>query len=446
MGARARLFEEVDNSSLVAFRVLYGFLLFLEAAGSIVTGFVREVYIEPSVTFPIAGFEWLRPLPGYGMYFYYAAMAVAALLVMVGAWFRPALVAYTVLWTGTYLGQTTNYNNHYYLIILLCVLLLCTPAHAYFSYDARRRPELRSLTCPRWCVLIFVLQTAIVYFFAFIAKLDLDWLAARPLGIWLDERLDYPIIGHLYAQPWVKWVLAWGGLLFDGTVVPFLLWRKTRVAAVVVSVFFHLFNAITFQIGIFPFLAISLCVFFFPADEVRRRFFPRKPPAQEGVIFSPPSRQRIVLAVGGVYFLLQILLPFRHNLYPGNVNWTEEGHRMSWRMMLRTKWGRIHYLVRNPATGETWKVDPGDELPRKQADRVATRPDMIWQYAQHLGREYADKGIPNAEVYAFTEVSLNGRPLQPIVDSTVDLTKVDWQFLGHADWIVPLKEDESRAE
>ncbi|MNC98178.1 hypothetical protein D3C83_160580 [compost metagenome] len=32
--------------------------------------------------------------------------------------------------------------------------------------------------------------------------------------------------------------------------------------------------------------------------------------------------------------------------------------------------------------------------------------------------------------------------LQPIVDSTVDLAKVDWPFFGHASWIVPLREDE----
>ena len=86
--------------------------------------------------------------------------------------------------------------------------------------------------------------------------------------------------------------------------------------------------------------------------------------------------------------------------------------------------------------------DPADELTRKQSDRVATRPDMIWQFAQHLEREFAAKGIAGVEVYAFADVSLNGRPLQPIVDSTVDLTKVDWSFFGHASWILPLKEED----
>ena len=36
-----------------------------------------------------------------------------------------------------------------------------------------------------------------------------------------------------------------------------------------------------------------------------------------------------------VLFLgIQFLLPLRHLLYPGNVNWTEEGFRFAWRVML----------------------------------------------------------------------------------------------------------------
>jgi vitamin K-dependent gamma-carboxylase len=436
----ARLFAEIDNGSLVAFRVFFGFLLFLESGGSIATGFVRKVFVEPPFTFSIVGFEWLRPLPGGGMYFYYAAMAAAALLVTAGAWFRPALLVFTLLWTGSYLMQTASYNNHYYLLILLCLLLLSTPAHAYFSYDAHRRPALRSLTCPRWCVLIFVVQTAILYFFAFVAKLDADWLAARPLAIWLAERTDYPIVGALYAQPWLPWVMAYGGLLYDGLAVPMLLWRRTRPLAVAFSLLFHLFNSITFQIGIFPYLAIGLCIFFFPPAAVRGRFFPRKPAAVEGAVLTPPSRRRVVIAVGAAYFAVQIVVSMRHLLYPGNVNWTEEGHRMSWRMMLRTKWGRIHYVVRDPASGVSRRVEPADELSTEQAERLATRPDMIWQYARRLARQFADKGVENAEVYAFTEVSLNGHPPQPLVDSSVDLAKVDWDFFGHTDWILPVKE------
>jgi len=76
------------------------------------------------------------------------------------------------------------------------------------------------------------------------------------MAIWLDQRTDYPIVGALYQQPWLKWVMAYGGLLYDGLVVPMLLWRRTRLLAVGASLVFHVFNSITFQIGIFPYLAV----------------------------------------------------------------------------------------------------------------------------------------------------------------------------------------------
>jgi hypothetical protein len=434
------LFDEIDNSGLVLYRILFGFLMAWECAGLVVIGWVRRNLVEPSVVFPMIGFEWLPRLPGRTPYLYFAVMALLGALVMAGAFFRVNLALFTLLWTGAYVMQTASYNNHYYLLILLCLLLLATPAHAYLSYDARRRPAVARPTCPRWCVLIFVVQTAIVYFFAFVAKLDADWLAAKPLAIWLAERTGYPIIGPLYARPWLAWLMAYGGLLYDGLVVPMLLWPRTRLLAVAASVVFHVFNSITFQIGIFPYLAIGLCLFFFPADALRRRFFPRKPAVAQGRVTTPPARRRLVLAAAAIYFALQVALPLRHLAYPGNVNWTEEGHRMSWRMMLRTKWGRIHYLVRHPASGASWTVNPADELSEKQAGRIATRPDMIWQYAQRLKRRYAENAIGEVQIYAFSEVSLNGRKPQPIVDGTVDLARVEWSFFTPASWITALEE------
>jgi vitamin K-dependent gamma-carboxylase len=439
---RRCLFTEVDNSTLILFRMGFGLFLFFESAGSIATGWVRRVFIEPDFTFPITGFDWPQPLSGPWMYVWYAVMAAAGLMVACGAWFRAALALFTVLWTGTYLMQTTSYNNHYYLLILLCVLLLTTPADADRSVHAHRDPSRRSSTCPRWCLTIFVLQTAIVYLFAFVAKLDADWLAGRPLAIWLAQRTSYPIIGPFYALPWLPRALAYGGLLFDGLVVPLLVWSRTRLVAVGISLLFHLFNSITFQIGVFPYLALSLSIFFFPPESVRARFFPRRPPGAAGTIATRRRRQGPILALLGLYFAIQIVLPLRHWLYPGNVDWTEEGHRMAWRMMLRTKWGDVHYEVRDPQTGERWRVDPDDFLSPKQAARIAGQPNLVWQLAHLLERRYRAEGRADVEVYAFTRVSLNGRKPRPIVDSSVDLTAVEPSCFRASPWILPLADDD----
>ncbi len=44
----------------------------------------------------------------------------------------------------------------------------------------------------------------------------------------------------------------------------------------------------------------------------------------------------------------QVYLPVRHYFIPGNVFWTEEGHRMAWRMMLRNKAGEVVVYVSKP--------------------------------------------------------------------------------------------------
>lgn len=429
------LLTHVDNSPLIVFRILFGLVLAAETGGAILTGWVTNVLVEPEFTFPILPFTFLQPLPGWGMYFYFAAMAVCGLLVAAGAWFRLSLGVFTVMWTAVYLMQTSSYNNHYYFLILLCLLLWATPANADRSRDARRNPALRRRTCPRWCLTIFILQTAIVYVYAAIAKLDLDWLQAKPMAIWLYDRRDY-YLGPLYQLEWFKYAVAWGGLFFDAAIVPLLLWQRTRWLAVGLSVFFHLFNSYTFRIGVFPYLALCLLVFFFPGERVGAVFLRRTPAVEPA---PAPGSPRVLVPLA-LYFLVQVLLPLQHWWFPGNVNWTEEGQRMSWRMMLRTKDGSIHFIVKDPESGKQWREHPSKRLTRKQTDRIATRPDMIWQFVQRLKHEYRERGIDPVEIYAVSSVSLNGRPRQPLVDPDYDLAKAEWHYFSGDEWIVPLRQ------
>ena len=38
-----------------------------------------------------------------------------------------------------------------------------------------------------------------------------------------------------------------------------------------------------------------------------------------------------------VFFILQLIIPFRHLLYDGELLWKEEGYRFSWRVMSTEK-------------------------------------------------------------------------------------------------------------
>ena len=141
----------------------------------------------------------------------------------------------------------------------------------------------------------------------------------------------------------------------------------------------------------------------------------------------------------GIYVAVQILFPLRHFLYPGVVHWTEEGHMFSWHMKLRSKSARVMFLLKDPVTERTWKIDPDDYLDSRQTDKMASRPDMILQFAHWLRDNYRAQGFTDIEVYADSWARLNGREEQRMIDPSVDLGKVEWSLLP-ADWILPLTE------
>ena len=61
-----------------------------------------------------------------------------------------------------------------------------------------------------------------------------------------------PIVGELFLSEFVVVAFSWGGLFFDLLIVPLLLWKKSRVAAYLSCIAFHLLNSVLFNIHVFP--------------------------------------------------------------------------------------------------------------------------------------------------------------------------------------------------
>lgn len=428
-------FHRYTHLAPLAFlRFAFGALMFVALFRSLLKGWVYELYIQPSFHFSFYGFEWVTPL-GAWTYALWAIGMISALFVCVGYLYRLSIIVFTLTFTYIELMDVAYYLNHYYFVIVLGFALCWLPAAHYGSMDAWLGRAKSADEMPRWTVDLPKILVSLLYLFAGLAKMNSDWLIeAQPLKMWLPSRYDLPILGGLVDEPWLPYAFAWLGMVYDSTIWIFLWWKRTRTYAYITVVVFHTLTAIFFPaIGVFPFVMMVITLSFFDAPWQRflGKLWPSAPRKYHEYRKWNPPLGRIVLPV---FLAWQFLFPMRSLLYPGELFWTEEGFRFSWRVMLMEKSGATEFKVVDAKTGKYDWVDPSAYLNRTQEKQMSFQPDLILQFAHFLGEKYRKAGMANPEVYVQSAVSLNARPAQPIIDESVNLMTIEdgWK---HKEWI-----------
>ncbi|MDX1520234.1 MAG: HTTM domain-containing protein [Anaerolineae bacterium] len=442
-----KLVQPVDGASLAGFRILFGLIMVYETYRYFAFDRIARYYVEPQFYFTYELFPWVRPWPEPWIYVHFIILGVASLGLMLGLFYRLSAYIFLLTYSYIFLMDKAQHNNHYYLIILLGFLLLFVDGQRVASLDNWRRRGSRwpdGHLVPFWNVFILRAQIFIVYFYAGIAKLNGDWLALEPMRSWLHNRADYPLVGQFFTTEVGAIFFAYGGLIFDLSIGFLLLWRRTRLLGFVGLLFFHLMNKWLFSIGVFPYMMIATTILFVDPSWPRR--FLRLPVPQissnSWLERTKPYRPAVAAFVG-LYLLIQVLVPFRHWLYPGEVSWNEEGHRFSWHMKLRSKQAGLTFYVTDPATNEVWQIDASQVVSDRQYGKMATRPDMILQFAHYMRDQFQATGeIENPIIQVEAWASLNGRPFQRFIDHTVDLAQQPApRIFGHYDWVLPLTHD-----
>ncbi|MDW8297127.1 MAG: HTTM domain-containing protein [Raineya sp.] len=439
------LSQFIDAYPLGIFRLGFGLLMVFGAIRFMALGWIEDHYTEPIFHFKYWGFEWVEPLPSFWLYVVHFLMIFAALGVAFATkiWYRISAIILFLTFTYTELIDLTYYLNHYYFVSLVCLLLCLIPSPP---------PVLkRGYYVPRWAIGIFKLQITIVYVYAGLAKINYDWLVeALPLKIWLPAHDKMPLIGEIFTWKITPYVFSWAGMLYDCTIPFFLMWRKTRFWAYLLVIVFHTLVGLLFQIGIFPLVMIAgtLIFFDFQKDEIKPLISIFKfcrlsifreintdatSTIQSAQNYSLPYPLAIFLAI---FFIFQILFPWRYLLYEGNLFWTEEGYRFSWRVMLMEKAGTATFYVKDSCTGREGIVNNREFLNDHQEKQMAMQPDMILQFAHFLGKYYEKQGVCKPQVRAEVYVTLNGRPSKLLLDPNIDLMKEKDTFAPKK-WILP---------
>ncbi len=397
---RVALGRTVDGAGLRVFRGLFGGLMAIAGVRYWANGWIDSQLVDPAVRFPWPGLEWITPLPGAGTHALFAVMVLAALALAADRWPRRAAAVFCLCFTWVELIDRANYLNHYYLVSLIAALLAVLPT-------GRR--------VPLGAYVLLRVQLGLVWVFAGLAKLDADWLLrAEPLTTWLRTAADWPLVGGLLATPAAAFAFAWAAAAFDLTIPFWLTWRRSRRIAFAIAVAFHVAVWALFPIGIFSPLMIAGCTLFFAPDWPRRRH--AAPPAT-----TPGSVGRPALLAAALWLTVQVAAPLRCALYPGPVNWTEEGLRFAWRVMLINKAGQAEFHITAHDPPGRYVLRRADDLTPLQARMMVTRPDLIHAYALHLAERYRARGHRRVEVRAVTRVAFNGRRAAPLIDPAFDL-------------------------
>lgn len=432
----AYLWQPVDGLTLSVYRIGFALLMLYEVYR--IAGLVDAEYLATQCPFRFDGFDWL-PTPSRAQFdVLIAAMAVSCGLMAAGLLFRAAAITWFGLYTYVFLLEQTLYNNHYYLISLLSFLFCVTNADTSLSFGKHQR----SRFIPAWQLWIFRFQFALVYSYAGIAKINLDWLQGEPVRYMLQVRTEAFAWHEFYTSDTVVYFIAYGGLLFDLLIPWLLLCQRTRRLAVALILIFHITNSQLFQIGVFPWLGIWSTILFLDPERTRRtlRLVNRNTLSMSNATSTPTASfvQRWVTALIAIYVAVQIVAPLRHFAYPGNVSWTEEGHNFAWHMKLRSKDSMYRFYSVN-VRGQMTPIDQTNYLTPKQQQEIASRPTLLHRFARFLNRTVAESHTNEDRIVVHAIASLNGRPFQYLIDPQVDLGRQPTAWCGSAAWIEPLK-------
>ncbi|MCM4157664.1 HTTM domain-containing protein [Gramella sp. AN32] len=437
-----------EAAPLAVFRLFFGLMMF----GSILRfwskGWIEKLYILPKFHFSYAGFEWVKPLGNF-TYLIFIICAISALLVAVGFKYRLAIITFFLSFTYIELMDKTTYLNHYYFISILSFLMIFLPAAVYFSFDAKKDTKKAFQKVPKWTIDSIKLLLSIVYIYAGLAKINSDWLLrAMPLKIWLPSKYDLPFLGDLMQQDWMHYFFSWSGMLYDLCIPFLLLWRKTRFFAFILVIIFHVLTRVLFPIGMFPYVMIvSALIFFSPQvhhqilEKISVWFKIKKAQFDnQRLLFYKPKKRKILHLAVSAFFVIQLLMPWRYLLYPGELFWTEEGYRFSWRVMLMEKSGYAQFKVIDAKTGNRFYVDNADFLTPFQEKQMSFQPDFIIQYAHYLAEYFRKDGHKNIEIYVDSYVALNGRKSTPYIDPEKNLLEYTNSF-KHKTFILPFNDE-----
>lgn len=442
--SKAWLLEKVNPIILGVFRIAYGLFMTYELIYFIRIGFVKNMFVLPSINFKYDYLGWLQALPEFWMNGILVLLMICTLAITVGIFFKWACRVFAVGFAYIFLLDKSVYNNHLYLFILLAILLSFTNADKVLSLKRNHDTDFR---VPRWQLLILQAQFMIVYFYGGIAKLTYDWIVhCQPIRYLVEQMAPDHFLAPVLKNEVSIYMLNYGGLLLD-LLAPLLLWYKpVRRWAIFPFIFFHFANSRIFtDIGIFPYVMLFSLIIFYEIEELPGgKWINSWYGSRHGVKHKAAAKQFVAPGFAFTYLLVpyftfQLLFPFRGHFLPNDLDWTTIGNRFSWRMKVDTRQiDKMEFFVIDPSTNQSIPVETGTWVNEMQILNMSMDPRSVADFARMIKTEAQTQGMKDVMVKGNIKLIYNRKPPQYFVDPEADLSMVQYSPYTKLDWVYPL--------
>jgi len=142
-----------------------------------------------------------------------------------------------------------------------------------------------------------------------------------------------------------------------------------------------------------------------------------------------------------VFVALQLLLPFRHVLYPQRTDWTGYAQRFSWRMKIQHREiEQLEFWAYDRVTPDSLMFDPKLFMTFDQYHNLARHPLYVLEFRDFIIDFLEERQVFDPIVKVKFRVAFNGRPAQYVIDPQLDLTTVTHRSFTVPTWILPLEE------
>ncbi|MBK8672785.1 MAG: HTTM domain-containing protein [Bacteroidetes bacterium] len=144
------------------------------------------------------------------------------------------------------------------------------------------------------------------------------------------------------------------------------------------------------------------------------------------------SHNNVIKYALTIYITIQLLLPLRHFLIKGNVDWTGEGIMYSWRMKSVARYRGDLKIILFDKDSKKLKVDL--YLPKHQQKILFYKPVLFLQLRDYLLQK-TNRKKENTIMNVIATASINGSKLSYLIYPNIDLCKVEYNKWSHNKFI-----------